>query len=499
LIISLLLTTAFVALGLWLIGRIGLFQMPGVPVLWVRGIYLLKVAAGMALWGIYTYYYTDRSTADIYKYFDDAMVMHSALPHHPADFVHMLTGLGGDPDHLQRTYFDNMGHWYRPYGSSATNDTHTIIRFNALVRLVSMGHYPVHSAIMNLLSVMGLVCMVRFLAHSVSGRAKWVFAAVMLMPGVLFWGSGVLKEGLLFLGIGLLLRACAFLVYQDGNRRTAWLLLPAAAVLLTVKSYALIILPALIAMIPLLRMSVSAMWALYGVVALLLVTGPSVPGLPDVWQRLAIKQAEFTRLAHGGTYLQRITPSHIDTVYVASAHHDSILAGPGRFHVPVSVPMFPLVRVTVDSSVNVPHMSSERFNLLLDYGRTGSRIRIPHIDGTVIGTLRAAPTALVNALLRPWPWQADSPFLVLALIENLLLLGLFLLPIVFPSRPFDVCVVSLCLIFSLGILILTGLVTPVVGAIVRYKVPALPFLAAMCIHLTDTQRLEASLRSLFQR
>jgi hypothetical protein len=233
-------------------------------------------------------------------------------------------------------------------------------------------------------------------------------------------------------------------------------------------------------MIPLLRMSVSAMWGLYGVVALLLVVGPSVPGLPDVWQRLAIKQAEFTRLAHGGTYLQRITPSHIDTVYVASAHHDSILAGPGRFHVPVSVPMFPLVHVTVDSSVNVPHMSSERFNLLLDYGRTGSRIRIPNIDGTVIGTLRAAPTALVNALLRPWP-------------------GLFLLPIVFPSRSFDVRVVSLCLIFSLGILILTGLVTPVVGAIVRYKVPVLPFLAAMCIHLSDTQRLEASLRSLFQR
>ena len=498
-LIGLLLTTAFVALGLWLIGRIGLFHMPGVPARWVMGVYLLKVLAGMALWGIYTFYYTDRTTADIYKYFDDALVMHSALPHHPADFVNMLTGIGGDPDHLHRTYYDHMGHWYRPYGSSATNDTHTIIRFNALVRLFSMGHYPVHSAVMNLLSLLGLVCIARFLAHTVADRAKWVFAVVMLMPGVLFWGSGVLKEGMLFLGIGLLLRACAVFIYGDGSSRTAWLLLPAAAVLLTVKSYALIILPALVAMIPFFRMGIWGMWGLYGLGALLLMIGPSVPGLPDVWQRLAIKQAEFGKLAHGGTYLQRITPSLTDTVYVASAHHDSIVAGPGRFQVPASVPMFPLVRLTVDSSVTVPHLPSERFNLLLDYGRTGSRISIPHIDGTVIGTLRAVPTALVNALLRPWPWQAGSPFLALALLENLLLLVLFLIPMFFPSRPFDARIVSLCLIFGLGILILTGLVTPVVGAIVRYKVPALPFLAAMCIHLTDTQRLEASLRSLFRK
>lgn len=498
-IIGILLTTASVALGLWLIGRIGLFHMPGVPVRWVQGVYLLKVAAGMALWGIYTFYYTDRSTADIYKYFDDAEVMHSALPHHPADFVHMLTGLGGDAEHLHRTYYDRMGHWYRPYGSSATNDTHTIIRFNALVRLVSMGHYPVHSAVMNLLSLMGLVCIARFLAHAIAHRSKWVFAVVMLMPGVVFWGSGVLKEGMLFLGIGLLLRACAFFIYGDGNRRTAWLLLPAAVVLLTVKSYALIIVPALVAMVPLFGLGARGMWGLYGAMGLLLAAGPYVPGLPDVWQRLAIKQAEFGKLAHGGTYLQRITPAAIDTVYVASAHHDSILVGPGRFHVPASVPMYPLAGLAVDSTVTVPHVPSERFNLLLDYGRTGSRISIPGIDGTVIGTLRAVPVAWVNALLRPWPWQAGSPFLALAFLENLLLLALFLVPMCFPSWPSDTRIVSLCLIFSFGILVLTGLVTPVVGAIVRYKVPALPFLAAMCIHLTDTQRLEASLRSLFRR
>ena len=43
--------------------------------------------------------------------------------------------------------------------------------------------------------------------------------------------------------------------------------------------------------------------------------------------------------------------------------------------------------------------------------------------------------------------------------------------------------VFMAVAFAVVILLLTGLVTPVVGAIVRYKVPALPFLACALIAL----------------
>jgi hypothetical protein len=37
--------------------------------------------------------------------------------------------------------------------------------------------------------------------------------------------------------------------------------------------------------------------------------------------------------------------------------------------------------------------------------------------------------------------------------------------------------------------ILTGLITPVMGAIVRYKVPALPFLMILLVMLIDKEKL----------
>ncbi|MEO8733942.1 MAG: hypothetical protein ABI373_06400, partial [Flavobacteriales bacterium] len=82
---GILLAIGYVALFLYLIRRSAFFQAPGLERRTVGWLFLLKIAAGTALWWVYTYHYTDRSTADIYKYFDDGNVMFSALPAHPLD------------------------------------------------------------------------------------------------------------------------------------------------------------------------------------------------------------------------------------------------------------------------------------------------------------------------------------------------------------------------------------------------------------------------------
>ena len=48
--------------------------------------FILKIFAGLALWTLYTYYYPDRATADIFKYFDDSKIMYDALFEKPDDF-----------------------------------------------------------------------------------------------------------------------------------------------------------------------------------------------------------------------------------------------------------------------------------------------------------------------------------------------------------------------------------------------------------------------------
>ena len=46
-----------------------------------------------------------------------------------------------------------------------------------------------------------------------------------------------------------------------------------------------------------------------------------------------------------------------------------------------------------------------------------------------------------------------------------------------------------CMFAVIFMFVLTGLITPVMGAMVRYKVPALPFLMIMLIMLIDKEKM----------
>src|SRR3972149_39043 len=66
-------------------------------------VFILKIASGLGLWWIYTYYYTDRSTADIYKYFDDSKIIFGSLKNSVTDFFNLILGTGDDA-HLKQYY-----------------------------------------------------------------------------------------------------------------------------------------------------------------------------------------------------------------------------------------------------------------------------------------------------------------------------------------------------------------------------------------------------------
>ena len=55
------------------------FDIEGVSKQTFSGIFILKIIFGLLLWAIYTFYYKDRATADIYKYFDDSKVLFDSL------------------------------------------------------------------------------------------------------------------------------------------------------------------------------------------------------------------------------------------------------------------------------------------------------------------------------------------------------------------------------------------------------------------------------------
>ncbi|MEI6123126.1 MAG: hypothetical protein WCQ95_05795 [Bacteroidota bacterium] len=423
---ELLLTLLYTLLFLFLIYKLPFFTLAGFSKRSLLLVYLLKVAAGLFMYALYTYYYTDRNTADIFKYFDDSKIMYDALWHHPVDYLKMMTGLGNDTPHFD-VYYKQMNNWYRVFESNLYNDSHTIIRFNALLRLFSFGYFNVHTVVMCFLSLTGLVALYKFFAAYLANKKYELFFAVFLIPSVVFWGSGVLKESILLFGMGTILyNLGAMLQGKMRVRNLLWFLL-ALLLLVYTKYYIFII------WLPLL---LSFVWCHFtgnrrcGLKYLVVVAGCVLVALNlhyvlpnyNVMQLLAMKQHDFIGLAQ-------------------QMNSGSLLT-------------------------NIP------------------------LQPTLADMLKHAPLAFYNTLFRPYPFEAHSAIILFAAIENLLLLAIILFCLVFAcKKPPHQNILYFALLFFVATFVLTGLTTPVVGAMVRYKVPALPFMLLFFLMLADKEKM----------
>jgi len=424
--LEILLTILYSLLFIFLIYKLPFFKIEGFNWKSLTVVFILKIAAGLVMYFIYTYYYTDRSTADIFRYFDDSKVMYDALWKHPLDYIKMLTGIGNDSTYFD-LYYKHMNNWYRVFESNIYNDSHTIIRFNAALRLFSFGYFNVHTVFMCFLSLTGLVALYKFFVTYMSDRKRELFFAVFLLPSVLFWGSGVLKEAILLFGMGMLLYNMDKLTRQKVNVWAIIWLLFSLLLLIYTKYYIFII------MVPLL---VAFLWCKY--------TG----------NRLCL-------LKYAGVLV----------LY--------ILVG---LNIHLIFPGYNMLEIIAQKQNDFIGLAKEM--------HSGSLLTQHLLQPDLLSMLRDAPFAFYNTLVRPYIFEADSFLILFSALENLMIFAIILLCLVFfrwriPWLP----VFFLCFFFFAGTYTLTGLTTPVMGAMVRYKVPAMPFLLIFFIMMLNKDKL----------
>ena len=128
------------------------FSIDGLSRKVISAIFILKIITGVALYLIYTYYYTDRRSADIFKYFDDGKIIFNTLFVNPIHYLQIICGIDTDAEYLKQ-YLNKTDFWYKPRDTQVYNDNRTIIRFNAIAMLISFGYYSVHSVFMNFVSI----------------------------------------------------------------------------------------------------------------------------------------------------------------------------------------------------------------------------------------------------------------------------------------------------------------------------------------------------------
>lgn len=434
---EILLTLTYTLLFIFIIHKMEFFTIDGFSKQAISGIFILKILAGLALWAIYTFYYPDRSTADIYKYFDDSKVIFDALSIRPADYFKMLSGIGNNTPAFD-LYYSKMHYWARKIDSNIYNDSHTIIRFNAFVRLFSFGYFNVHTVFICFLSLTGLTAIYKTFEPYLRDKKRELFFAVFLLPSVLFWGSGVLKEGLIFFALGLL-------IYYSNKLygfKPLLICLGTAFLLAFSKFYVwLAVFPGLVFLIWVNKAGNRKLFLKYAcVIAVIGVIGLNIDSFTTIQNPLVTlsqKHFEFDQLASG--------------------------------------------KLTDASNRPIPP--------------AGSKIEIPILEPSFVSFIKNSPDALINTIFRPYIWESKTPVMLMAGIETLLILIIILLALVFMKslREIKWEYVLFCLSFVLFQFLIIGETTPILGAIARYKTIALPFLVIAFLFVIDKKKISMKL------
>jgi hypothetical protein len=146
----------------------------------------------------------------------------------------------------------------------------------------------------------------------------------------------------------------------------------------------------------------------------------------------------------------------------------------------------------VDDIVKTAQITQEDLLRAESYG--SNSYDLGEIDGSFSGLLGKAPMSIFTAIYRPSIIEIGSPTMVLSAIENTVLLFLTLLLLLRTKLSLlyrlikDNSLVLYSLIFTVILAFGTGLATANFGALVRYKIPLIPFYFSSLVILNEMRK-----------
>ncbi|PKP49529.1 MAG: hypothetical protein CVT95_03295 [Bacteroidetes bacterium HGW-Bacteroidetes-12] len=376
---------------------------------------------------IYTYYYTDRVTADVFKYFDDSKILFASIKSNPIDFFQMLFGLDFNTAYFHEQYYSKMGYWYRVNNSNFLSDTHIIIRFNMFVRLFSFGFYHVHNVFINFVALVGLVAIYKAFLPFFQSTKKILFLTICFIPSLLFWGSGLLKEGIIIFALGFFLIHFFKLSDKYSLQSVLVVLITSMLMIFTKLSVIAAIIPCLIGYVMHKKTTFSAFYS------------------------------------YAATIFILIAISFLMVFFTVDYNPFSILINKQQDFI------YLVEKVDVGSAINQP-----KFNSISD-------------------VFLFMPEALINVLLRPFLWESYSVFTLFSALENSLFFILLFVVLFFRKKTMaHPSIFYFCLLYAITSALIIGLTTPIMGAIVRYKIFTTLFLLIALLMLLDVEKLKNS-------
>jgi len=270
-------------------------------------------------------------------------------------------------------------------------------------------------------------------------KTKILAYGFLFVPSVLFWGSGILKDSFTFtFGLVFISNFYKIFFQRKLNLLNAAKLLLAAYVVISLKPY-----------------------ILYSYIA---------GGF--VWLGLNSLKAVKNRVLRVFVLPVIIVGIGFTGIYVLNSVAN-VVGGSYK---------------DIDSMLNKAVVSQR--DLKQEYYQ-GTSFDIGDYDPTVEGALSVTPAAIIAGLYRPFIWEARSAVVFLSGLENFILLLITIYVIykaglvgtlrIISREPFLI----FCLVFSIIMAWGIGLSTSNFGALVRFKIPLMPFFLILWLFILD--------------
>lgn len=303
-----------------------------------------------------------------------------------------------------------------------------VIKIGFLCSLLCFNNFWLITLLFSVISFIGTWAMYRIFYTLYPNLKKQIAASLFFLPSIFFWSAGLLKDPIAFSSLGLLLYS---LYYAFIQKKQIWLhlfiIFATMYIINTVKGYILA------AFIP------PAMYWVF----------------MHYFKRISDIRLKFVTL----------TVAFICTATFITLQANTLIALQQAF-----------IQKFIDMAIGF-----QSWHTFLAETRGQSGYSLGTIDFTPIGVLSKMPAAINVALFRPYPHEARSAIILLSALESssfliftlyvILKKGFFNTLSIILSNPF----VFFCLFFALFFAFAVGFTSYNFGALVRYKIPCLPF------------------------
>ncbi len=381
----------------------------------------LKLFAGIGVCLVYVFFYRGGDTTEYF--FDNCSFVDVFLKN--PQVVLEVTFRGIDAENWI-TFLMNSG------GLIFNYDKHAFFvdRLTWVLCLFSFKSFTGETILLAWISYYAVWRLFETLIEEIPGLQKEFAIAVLFIPSVVFWGSGLLKDTITFAAVCLFTSSFyGIFVKRRAFVRNIILVTISSLLMVHIKPYILF------ALLP-----GSLLW----------IAGIVLSKISNKVIRLMVAPA-FALISIGSGYF--------------------VIKSMGN-----SLGDYALEKVLNKAVVSQQDLKRD------EYG--GSSFDIGDFDPTVSGVLEKAPQAINATLFRPYIWEARNPVVLLSGLENMGMM-LFTIYLIIRLKIYNLFrlmfrhhLLMFTVSFSLFFAFSVGLTTSNFGSLVRYKIPAIPFYVA---------------------